>query len=61
MDKQRILDILNKKQLKDVFYDEQPVWIQELKNNVATIGFIDGSPEKDVFIEDLYESDLYNK
>ena len=32
--------------------------IQELKENTATIGFLDGSAERDVYIEDLYEDEF---
>ena len=60
MDKARVLDLLQRREIRDVFYDERPVWIQELKDNIARVGFMDRDEEKDVFIEDLYERDLYN-
>ena len=60
MDKQRIIKIIEKQPLYDVLYNEKPVWIQEIHDDIARIGFLDGSNEKDVYIEDLYESDLYN-
>lgn len=60
MDLNRIHSILDNKEKVDVLYNERPVWIQELDNNIAKIGFIDNFEEKDVFIEDLYERDLYN-
>ena len=60
MNKQRINEILNHRQLSEVFYNEKPVWIQEVHDDIAKIGFLDGSQEKDVYIDDLYESDLYN-
>lgn len=61
MDLERIHSILNNKEKVDVLYNERPVWIQGLdNNNTAKIGFIDTFEEKDVFIEDLYERDLYN-
>lgn len=61
MDLNRIHSILNNKEKVDVLYNERPVWIQGLdNNNTAKIGFIDTFEEKDVFIEDLYERDLYN-
>ena len=59
MDKQRIFEIMNDPSRYDVLYDNKPVWIQEINDNLATIGFLDGSNEKDVYIEDLYEPDLY--
>ena len=54
--------ILNNKEKCDIFYDERPVWIQGITNNndVAKVGFVDNFEEKDVFIEDLYEKNLYN-
>ena len=56
----RIQNILSNKDKIDIFYDERPVWIQGLNNNIAKVGFIDTFEEKDVFIEDLYERNLYN-
>ena len=60
MDIQRINYILNNKEKCDVFYDERPVWIQEINNNVAKVGFVDNFEERDVYIKDLYERNLYN-
>ena len=62
MDLQRIHSILNNKEKYDVFYDERPVWIQGIDNNndIAKIGFIDNFKEKNVYIQDLYEKDLFN-
>lgn len=56
----RVQDVLNNKEKVDIFYDERPVWIQGINDNVAKIGFIDNFEERDVYIEDLYEKDLYN-
>ena len=56
----RIYEIINNKEKTDVFYNERPVWIQELTDNIAKVGFIDNFEEKDVYIEDLYEDNLYN-
>lgn len=58
MNIQRINEILKNKEKCDVYYEDKPVWIQELKNNVATVGFIDGSGDKDIYIEELYENSL---
>lgn len=60
MNLERVHAMLNNKEKADVFYNERPVWIQEVHDNIARIGFIDNCEEKDVYIEDLYESDLYN-
>lgn len=56
----RIEAMLKSKEKSDVFYEDRPVWIQEVHNNIATVGFIDNNEERDVYIEDLYENDLYN-
>jgi H-type small acid-soluble spore protein len=62
MDLQRIHLILNNKEKCDIFYDDRPVWIQGVddKNDVAKVGFVDNFEEKDVFVDDLYEKNLYN-
>ncbi len=60
MNLQRLNELLKNKEKIDVFYDERPVWVQDVKEDIATIGFIDSNEEKDVYIEDLYERDLYN-
>jgi len=59
MNKKRINEILNTRSMCEVFYNEKPVWIQEVRDDIATIGFLDGSKEKNVYIDDLYENDLY--
>lgn len=56
MNVQRVNEILKNKEKCDVFYEDKPVWIQEINNNVATVGFIDGSGDKDVRVEALYEN-----
>ena len=62
MDIKRIHSILNNKEKCDVFYDDRPVWIQGLddKERVAKIGFVDNFEEKDVYIQDLYEKNIFN-
>jgi len=60
MDLNRIHSILNNKEKTDIFYDERPVWIQGVNDTVAKVGFIDNFEEKDVYIQDLYERNLYN-
>ena len=51
----RVKEVLNNKEKVDIFYNERPVWIQCVGNNIAKVGFIDNFEERDVFIEDLYE------
>ena len=60
MDFNRVQSVLKNKEKVDIFYDERPVWIQGVNNHVAKVGFIDNFEERDVFIEDLYERNLYN-
>lgn len=61
MNIQRINEILANKEKCDVFYEDKPVWIQELNDNIAKVGFIDGTGDKDVHAKDLYEDNMYNK
>ena len=51
----RVREVLYNKKKVDIFYDDRPVWIQNLNNHIAKVGFIDNFEERDVFIEDLYE------
>ena len=62
MDLQKVHSILNNKEKFDIFYDERPVWIQGVDDttSVARVGFVDNFQEKDVYIEDLYERNLFN-
>ncbi len=60
MDLKRVNAILNNKEKFDVFYEDRPVWIQGVNENIAKVGFIDNFEERDVFIDDLYERNLYN-
>ena len=59
MNKTRVNEILNQKMLNEVYYNERPVWIQEVHDYIAKISFIDNYKKKNVYIEDLYENDLY--
>lgn len=61
MNIQRINEILINKEKCDVFYEDKPVWIQELNDNIAKVGFIDGTGDKDVYAKDLYENNIDNK
>lgn len=58
MNYERINYILNNDNKFDIFYNDRPVWIQELDSNnqKAKIGFVDNFEERDVFIKDLYEN-----
>ena len=58
MEINRIHSILNNKEKTDIFYGDRPVWIQEVSNDKAKVGFVDNFEEKDVFIKDLYEREL---
>ena len=62
MDLERVNSILNNKKKVDIFYDDRPVWIQGINesNDSVKVGFVDNFEEKDVFIQDLYEKDLFN-
>lgn len=55
MNSKRAFEIVKNREICDVYYEKHPVWIQEVQNNVAKIGFMDLSEEKSVNIEDLYE------
>lgn len=55
MNIQRINEIINNKEIKDIYYNNRAVWIQELNNTTATVGFIDNNEEMNISIEDLYE------
>ncbi len=57
MNNKRVSEILTNKKLHDVYYDDRPVWIQEIDNNIAKVGFIDNNEERNVYIEDLYENE----
>ncbi len=55
---ERVLEIINQEKINEVYYNERQVWIQELNNNIARIGFIDNNDEKSVNINKLYEKNL---
>lgn len=55
MDIKRINTILSNDEKVDVYYQNRPVWIQEISNNMAKIGFVDNFEEKDVMIDELTE------
>lgn len=57
MNLERVNSILNNKEKVDIYYNNRPVWIQEINynNKTAKVGFVDNFEESDVFIKDLYE------
>ena len=55
MDIKRISEIIKNKEIKDIYYQNKVVWIQELNNESARIGFLDGTADKNVSIYDLKE------
>ena len=60
MDMKRVQAVLDNSEKVDIFYEDRPVWIQELNADMAKVGFVDNFEERDVFIKDLYERDLDN-
>lgn len=56
MTNKRVSEILKSKDITDVYYNDQPVWVQEVHGNVAKVGFIDSDMTKDLFISELYEN-----
>ncbi len=58
MNEQRLTEILRSNYPHDVFYNEKPVWIQEVKGQTVTVGFMDNSKPKNVLMSDLYEKNL---
>lgn len=56
MNIERVNQIIRNKEILDIYYDDRPVWIQEVNNDIAKIGFLDGSAEMNVPIDNLLES-----
>lgn len=61
MNKERLFNILKTKQIHDIYYNDEPIWIQEINDDIVKIGFLNGQPEEDVYIEDLYEKEVYSE
>lgn len=61
MNRKKVCEIIENREIKDIYYEDRPVWVQEVNNNIAKVGFIDNNEEKDVYVEDLYEVNLYNR
>ena len=60
MTNKRICEILKNKSIQEIYYNEQPVWVQEVHGNKATVGFLNSNDTKDIYIDDLYEKNLFN-
>lgn len=55
MNQKRVFEIVNNREICNVYYKDNPVWIQEVQNNMAKVGFVNNNFETNVNIEDLYE------
>ena len=60
MDKKRLNEIITNKEIKDIYYNDEPVWVQEVNGDMAKVGFINSANTRDIYINDLYEKNLYN-
>ena len=60
MTTKRASDILKNKKIHEVYYNDEPIWIQELHNDKAKIGFLKSNTIKDIYVDELYEKNLYN-
>ena len=56
MDYRRVKEIMENREILDIYYHDNPVWIQEIKQDTAKVGFFNGTTQ-DVFIEELYEKE----
>ena len=60
MTNKRVCEILKNKDIKEIYYNDQPVWIQEVHGNKATVGFVGSNDTKDLYIKELYEANQDN-
>ena len=51
MTNKRVCEILKNKDIKEIYYNDQPVWIQEVHGNKATVGFVGSNDTKDLYIK----------
>lgn len=58
MEINRINEIIQNREITDVFYKNKVVWIQELNNDVAKVGFLNGDNDMYVLAKDLSEKKL---
>lgn len=56
MNHKRVKEIVENREILDIYYRDDPVWIQEIKQDTAKVGFMNGMTQ-DVFIKDLYEKE----
>ena len=56
MTNSRIREILNNKNINEIYYNEQPIWVQEVHGDMATVGFLNSNETKDLYVNDLYEN-----
>ena len=56
MNIERAFEIMNNKKIYNVYFENHPVWIQEIKNNTAKVGYRDVDIEKNVNIDSLNET-----
>ena len=60
MTNKRVCEILKNKDIKEIYYNDQPVQIQEVHGNKATVGFVGSNDTKDLYIKELYEANQDN-
>ena len=53
---ERANEILNNKEIKDIYYNNRVVWIQELNNDIAKVGFMDNNEEMNISVDQLQEN-----
>ena len=51
MTNKRVCEILKNKDIKEIYYNDQPVWIQEVHGNKATVGFVGSNDTKDLYVK----------
>ena len=49
MKESRANAIINNPKITEIYYNGNPVWIQEINNHMAKIGFLNGSSERNIF------------
>ena len=59
MTNKRVCEILKNKDIREIYYNDQPVWIQEVHGNKATVGFVGSNDTKDLYVKELYEANQF--